>query len=207
MLVAFGATAVTGATLAYFTDDDVAANEFTVGNVEIDLTEPGWDGPNGTGKVEAETMYPGEAVAKDPIVTNTGENPAFIRLKVEWPDGVTLHTRTNYQPDTIHTEAWTRHTDGYYYYTPKDAVTGNVLYPDATTIAPLFDQIMLDVNTKNGDATVKNVVVKAEAVQAQGARPSITAVHSMTVSEIATWFTTCGMDNSAETPKTPDVAE
>ena len=36
-------TAVVGGTMAYFTDTDDATNEFTVGNVDIDLTEPNWD--------------------------------------------------------------------------------------------------------------------------------------------------------------------
>lgn len=39
LVVAFGATAVTGATLAYFTDTDQEDNVFTVGGVKIDLLE------------------------------------------------------------------------------------------------------------------------------------------------------------------------
>ena len=45
LIVAMAATAVIGGTLAYFTDEDVENNEFTVGNVDIDLTEPGWRKP------------------------------------------------------------------------------------------------------------------------------------------------------------------
>lgn len=39
LLLAFGAVAVTGGTLAYFTDTDKEENVFTVGNVQIDLIE------------------------------------------------------------------------------------------------------------------------------------------------------------------------
>ena len=87
LVAALAATAIGGATLAYFTDDDSATNHFTVGNVTIDLTEPKWDE---TGKVEAEDAYPGEALAKDPTVENTGANPAFVAVKVDWPvvDGI-----------------------------------------------------------------------------------------------------------------------
>ena len=35
------------------------------------------------------------------------------------------------------------------------------------------------------------VTVTAEAVQAQGAKPSFSAVEAMTVEEIAAWFATC----------------
>ena len=63
--------AIAGASLAYFTAEDSAENVFTVGNVAIDLAEPNWET---TGKVEAEDVYPGEPLAKDPTVTNTGKN-------------------------------------------------------------------------------------------------------------------------------------
>ena len=79
LVVALGATAVVGGTLAYFTDKDQEVNTFTVGNVDIDLTEPNWDA---TGKAEAEDAYPGEALAKDPTVENIGKNPCFVRLSV-----------------------------------------------------------------------------------------------------------------------------
>ena len=78
------------------------------------------------------------------------------------------------------------HTDGYFYY-------DQVLAVDATTDA-LFDQIVIPTDLTNGDATtLHNVVVTAEAVQAQGAKPSWSAVQTMTVADIAGWFTTCGL--------------
>ena len=168
--------AIAGSSLAYFTDKDEATNTFTIGNVDIVLSEPNWDK---TGKEEAKEMYPGEAVAKDPTVTNNGANPAFVRIKITWPDDVTLFTRTDWQ-DGISTD-WTLHTDGYYYY-------NTVLASGATTDA-LFDQIMLDPFTVNGDAvTEKNIIVQAEAIQAQGAAVQWERVETMTVAEIADWF-------------------
>ena len=41
LVVALGATAVIGGTLAYFTDTDSETNNFTVGNVKIDIVEKG----------------------------------------------------------------------------------------------------------------------------------------------------------------------
>ena len=187
LVVVLAVTAVTGATLAYFTDDDEATNTFTVGNVKIDLTEPKWDA---SGNDDAPEVYPGEALAKDPTVTNIGANPCFVRISVTGLDclgdaGMVTY-RTDYVPDKLG-DNWVKHTDGYYYYT-------KVLAAGETTDA-LFDQIVIPTGLTNGDATTKyDIDVAAEAVQAQGARPSWSAVQAMTVEEIAVWFGTCGMD-------------
>lgn len=80
MLVALSLVAVimVGATLAYLTDKtDEVVNTFTIGNVDIDLTEPSWD-PN-----NAQDLEPGAEVAKDPIVTNTGKNDAYVAVSVD----------------------------------------------------------------------------------------------------------------------------
>ena len=67
-----------GGTLAYFTDTDTKTNTFTLGNVAIDLVEENWEKP--------ETVEPGIAYAKDPMVKNTGANDAYIRLDVTVSD-------------------------------------------------------------------------------------------------------------------------
>ena len=174
-----------GGTMAYFTDSDDATNTFTVGNVSIDLTEPEWDK---SGSQDAPEVYPGEALAKDPTVTNDGANPCFVRIEVTgWdclkPAG-NITYRTDYVPEKLG-ENWVLHTDGYFYYT-------KVLAIDETTDA-LFDQIVIPTNLENGDGTEEfNIEVKAYAVQAQGAKSSFAAVQAMTVDEIAAWFATCG---------------
>ena len=188
LCIAMLAVAVVGGTLAYFTDNDKATNTFTVGNVDIVLTEPKWDE---IGEAEAEDAYPGEALAKDPTVTNNGANPCFVRISVTELDqfvedfgaNAVIKYRTDYVDGKLG-ENWVLHTDGYYYYT-------KVLASLATTDA-LFDQIVIPVEVTNNAAT-KDIVVTAYAVQAQGARPSFSAVEAMTVEEIAAWFTTCGM--------------
>lgn len=177
---------VAGGTLAYFTDDDEATNTFTVGNVAIDLTEPNWDA---SGSEDAPEVYPGEALAKDPTVTNTGANPCFVRISVEGLDCLDnagmITYRTDYVAGALGTN-WVLHTDGYYYHTA-------VLAAGETTDA-LFDQIVIPTGLTNGDGNTEyDIDVYAEAVQAQGAKPSWSAVQSMTVEEIAAWFTTCGL--------------
>lgn len=179
-----------GGTLAYFTDTtEVKKNVFTVGNVEIKLEEPKWDAQ---GDKDAPAVYPGEALAKDPTVTNTGANPCFVRVKVEGLDCLgdagMIEYRTNYEKGALGT-GWELHTDGYFYYT-------EVLASEAVT-TPVFDSIVIPTALANGDGTTEyNIDVTAYAVQAQGAKPSFADVEKMTVAEIAAWFTTCGMDTA-----------
>ena len=178
-----------GGTLAYFTADDAATNTFTVGNVKIDLTEPEWDKQ---GTEDAPEVYPGEALKKDPTIENIGKNPCFVRVKVEGldclgdSDEMLIHVRTNYVKDDLG-ENWVLHTDGYYYYT-------EVLAVGAST-SPVFDSIVIPTALTNGDGeTEYDIDVTAYAVQAQGAKPSFSAVEAMTVAEIAAWFETCAPD-------------
>ncbi|MBE5809954.1 MAG: hypothetical protein E7318_03360 [Clostridiales bacterium] len=174
-----------GSTLAYFTSTDEATNEFTIGNVKIDLTEPEWDE---NGSADAPEVYPTEALAKDPTVTNIGANPCFVRISVTgWdclPDPAgDITYRTDYVDGKLGDD-WVEYGD-YFYYT-------KVLAAGETTDA-LFDQIVIPADLENGDAaTLYELQVNAYAVQAQGAKPSWSAVQTMTVEEIAAWFTTCG---------------
>lgn len=84
LVIALAATAVIGGTLAYFTDTTEAkVNEFTVGNVDIDLTEPAWEGDA--------TLMPGVSYDKDPTIT-VGEKSqdAYVFLKLEMNKYVSL---------------------------------------------------------------------------------------------------------------------
>mgnify|MGYP004500370867 FL=1 len=176
--------AIAGATVAYFTDTDAKDNTFTVGNVDITLTEPNWES---SGSVDAPDVYPGEPLAKDPTVTNSGKNPCFVRISVanldQFDNKGDITYRTNYQTGALGAD-WVLHTDGYFYYT-------KVLNINESTTA-LFDQIVMPTGL-TGNETTLPITVTAQAVQAQGAKASFSAVQQMTVEEIAAWFTTCGM--------------
>lgn len=190
-----------GGTLAYFTADDSATNTFTVGNVAIDLTEPKWDEQ---GSEDAPEVYPGEALAKDPTVENTGANPCFVRVQVTNLDqfvatyGADAMIDLRYIKDGVYqdgynTDDWTYY-EGYYYYNKvlaTEADAGNEYNVGLTNITtPVFSQIVMPVELTNS-AETKAIEVTAQAVQAQGAKPSYTAVKAMTVEEIAAWFETC----------------
>ena len=84
LVVCLVAVAIVGGSLAYFTDTTEAkVNQFTVGNVDIDLTEPAWKGDA--------TLMPGVSFEKDPTIT-VGEKSqdAYVFLKMDMNKYVSL---------------------------------------------------------------------------------------------------------------------
>lgn len=84
------AVLVVGGTLAYFTDTKSADNVFTVGNVAIKLDESNVNDPNGDRVTSNEytDVFPGIQYKKDPVVTNTGKNDAYVRAIVTIENGM-----------------------------------------------------------------------------------------------------------------------
>ena len=74
---------------AYFTADDNRNNTFVIGEVKIDIEEPNWTPPSG--------ITPGEIIAKDPSIRNTGKNDAYIFAEVIVPK----RNIYAYDPDTL----------------------------------------------------------------------------------------------------------
>ena len=69
-----------GGTLSYFTDEEEATNTFTVGNVDITLTEPKW-------VEEKATLIHGREIAKDPTITvEETSQRAYTFMKVQLSD-------------------------------------------------------------------------------------------------------------------------
>ena len=145
--------------LAYLTATDSKTNTFTVGNVKIDLTEPLWDANNPDGTLE--NIVAGQKIAKDPTLTNTGDNDAYVYIMVEVPkadavtiDGATVndHQLFNY----ITKDGWelldfkTDENDknNYYLYAYSTALT-------PSSSATLFDEVIFantDSNFQPEDA-------------------------------------------------------
>ena len=78
-LAALLCLASVGGVSAYLTDYEKVSNEFTVGNVDIELKEPEWK-PEENKKIE-----PSKVIHKDPQITNTGTNDAFVYMEVSIP--------------------------------------------------------------------------------------------------------------------------
>lgn len=68
-----------GSAVAFFTDRDNKVNQFTVGNISIQLQEPNWNADNG------KNLTPNKTIKKDPQITNDGPNDAFVFLQVKVP--------------------------------------------------------------------------------------------------------------------------
>ena len=65
LVVAMIAIMLTSFTMAYFTDNHVKTNTFTMGKVDIELTEPNYV-PAADGKLK---VFPGQTYPKDPTIT------------------------------------------------------------------------------------------------------------------------------------------
>lgn len=89
-----------GGTLAYMTDFEAAENKFTVGSVDFNLYESDWDGeqPDGSyatpsdatpanalGIKQAENIYAGMEIPKNPAIKNNSKNDAYLRMVVKIP--------------------------------------------------------------------------------------------------------------------------
>lgn len=77
--LALAATLCIGGSVAYLTDSKRATNKFQVGKVEIELNEPNWKEPDN------QKIVPTQNIKKDPQLTNTGKNDAFVYLEVLIP--------------------------------------------------------------------------------------------------------------------------
>lgn len=93
LVVSLVAVAALGVTLAYFTDTGTVDNTFTVGNIDIALSESvANDGEQAqtiteeTGAFEYAAIVPGDSLTKAPVVENTGDNDAYVFMKLTVSD-------------------------------------------------------------------------------------------------------------------------
>ena len=70
---------VIGASFAYFVDHSKVTNSFTVGDIEVEVSEPNWN------PEEGKDITPNKIIKKDPLVTNTGVNDAYAFISVKVP--------------------------------------------------------------------------------------------------------------------------
>lgn len=76
------AIAGVGGTLAFLTKNtEKRANNFTFGNISIELTEEEWEKLPPEDKI----IYPEKTISKDPVITNTGKNDAYVYMEVRVP--------------------------------------------------------------------------------------------------------------------------
>jgi len=192
-VLAIVAAIVIGGILAYLTDTtEVVQNKFTIGDVEITLTEPEWsaltDSDTDGIPDAAEAITAGKNITKDPTVNNVGNNPAYVYVKVEVPH-VNLDASNAADLFTYSVnDGWTKlgekvsttaGTDSVYVYYYNTALAAG-----ATTTAPVFSSVTVANITSEGvgstDGTVNQQIdVTAYAIQSDG-------VTSVTNNEMAT---------------------
>lgn len=171
-----------GGAWAYFTDRQEAENVLTMGSVKIRLEEPQYPGNDDD---EVHNIYPGQKIPKDPQITNTGQNPAYVRQEIYIPTGnvkvfrpeggytqltgaelVTYEIQEGWveqnelkQKVALDGNTYTRHVYNYH----------GILEPGEKT-TPLFQEIQV-INLIEGEipgGTLEQIPVKAYAVQSQG---------------------------------------
>ncbi len=194
LMVLIGAIGV-GATLAYFTDNDVAQNVLTLGHVDIDLDEPNYEGDE-----EYENIVPGDVIIKDPTITlDEDSEDAYLRVKMEidikklvfavssnevvGEIDLDPQVKADAIKDIMDGAAGTlglaaqiesnnwfyNETDGYYYFNEKMTQDNNQ--------AVFFTQVELPVTWGNEMAeTVIRLDVYAEAIQADNYEPVVEKV-------------------------------
>jgi predicted ribosomally synthesized peptide with SipW-like signal peptide len=170
LIVAMIAVAAIGGTLAYFTDSKTTTNTFTMGSVEIELTESSWSAPANT--------VPGVSYAKNPVVKNTGMNDAWIRVDVILSDATAFKTAAAKYTNTelssmfvgLDTTNWTTLTsaDG-----ANDTLIFSFYYKTAlakeTSTSALFTAVKIPGKFTNADmtniGTDFTITVQAHAIQ------------------------------------------
>lgn len=82
-------SAASGMSYAYMTDQGQVTNNFTTGDVDIDVVETNWDAhPDADGdgvKDPAADLVQGREVNKDPAVVNNSSMPAWMFLQIQVP--------------------------------------------------------------------------------------------------------------------------
>lgn len=177
LVIAMIAAGISLAMLSQNTEN--RANNFTFGNVSIDLSEPEWDelAP------EERIVYPGRTISKDPIITNTGENDLYAYIEVSVPKKTVRTVKEENGKEVIveaellelfsfnANDGWTlinRDDSSEDYTTYLYAYTAEVLSPNKSTNA-LFDEVTY-VNMLEGEipmGTVLEMPIKAYAIQSE----------------------------------------
>jgi len=183
---------IAGATTAYFTDTDKAENIFTVGKVDILLSETNKDAEGnviaeetddngaGTGKYNFGKVFPGLTYTKQPVITVDEDSEsafigAVITIKNTSDDAniATILDDTNYtaflkginETSYGNTVKYTETADSIVIYIVHSGVV------DAKGAVTLFDAVVIDPEWGNADmANLKDlsIVVDAYAVQTAG---------------------------------------
>lgn len=174
LAICLAAVAVTGASIAFFSDSTKTTNVFTMGNVDIELTETDW--------VQPTVVVPGTTYKKNPTVNNIGSNSAWVRINVTLSDAAAFTAAAQAHNIKELDEIFTGHDEtkwslaGVSKDTTADTITYSyyfktVLAPSASTGA-LFESVKIPESFTKSDMTGLQgdfqIDITADAIQAQG---------------------------------------
>lgn len=156
-----------GGTLAWLMDKtETITNTFTVGNVDIELTET--KGTTTDNKAFSYKMVPGNTIEKDPTITvESGSEECYVFVKVEVKNN-TFTDASEYLTVEM-ADGWTVLSgDLYYYNTAVNALdaaqTIHVLKNDQVKVNDSVTKAMMDAIGNDNKPTI---VVTAYAVQVE----------------------------------------
>lgn len=173
-----GIGAIAGGTLAYFTDSENKTNVITMGHVDVDLEEPGWENPN--------DVQPGNKYMKDPQISVVeGSEDAYLRAKVTvtlkdkngndvMVNGQQLLPALSEVVDI--NDGWnpTPDADGYYYYNTKVSAPTTVSLFKVKGEGENKYTVEIPMSWGNDYAdTVLTIDIVAEGIQADNFTPQM----------------------------------
>ena len=148
-------------TMAYFTDDSIATNVITSGNIDIELVELERTDEGLKPFTNKEGIIPGDAISKIVKVKNIGDNQAYVRINVN--KTITLAGNPDGNVDLsliscdINEVDWAKDGDYYYYRYPLAA---------GKETSPLFTEVVFSKEMGNLYQGCKaQIDVNAQAVQ------------------------------------------
>ena len=172
LVIALLAIAVVGGSLAWLQDSKAVTNTFTVGQVKIDLTEPGWS--------DNAKLVPGAVIAKDPTVTvKANSEKCKVYVKVEVP--ANLAALVDLDIDTTNWLA-TGVTGVYAYKADVDASASDTVLPkvfNKVTVKGTATNEQLAALSSSADSADLKIKVTAYAIQADnlGTTDPLVALH------------------------------
>lgn len=141
-----------GITYAYLIAEDNAANAFTIGETEIEISEE---------YTPPEKLAPGISFTKKPWITNTGNLPCYVRMRADFSSSI---AEEFCEPLDIDTQNWEYNSaDGYYYY--------KKLLNQGEATSPLFTTVTIKDTKSDGTAYTEadmidfDILIYGEAVQ------------------------------------------
>ena len=180
LVALFLAVFAVGGTLAYLTDTTTEkTNTFTFGKVDIDISEPTWEGHLAADTNYGKKIAPGESFEKDPTITVKADSKdAYVFMEVTVPTGTVKGVENTplftyaIKDGWVEVEGAGSSAEGtitkVYAYgnasqMTKVAAEGEVVLFNEVTAAK--DLKSTEVSALTGD---QNIVVKGYAIQADG---------------------------------------